>query len=223
VVDTDTSEWQYWFGHSGGLGSGLGVGNTTNLFGTMTNESHADGVYQKMQAGSTAGNGAACVSMNATPSDTLNNVFFDQDFDVTLIVRTGSSVTHVRIWFVLYDTNTRMGNNDSFSGSANVIGFRFSEPGGDTFWNGFCQDGASAATVAGFNGGATIAASTKYTLRIRKVASTVYFSVDGGTELSTSSHVPTGNIAAQLDLEVWTTLNGATHFVEVSRIGCTIG
>jgi hypothetical protein len=218
MVDLSGSEWSYWFGHSV-QGRGVGISDMVNVSGASSGTVHDDGVYQKLTSGSTAGNGATSLSMNTTPSDTANNVFFDQDFDISLVIRT-VEVTQVRVWLALLDQNSTMGNNSSFPGSANVIGIRYDGSGSAGSWIGFSQDGASSTDTSL---GGTVSGSTKYLLRIRKSGGTVYFSVDGGTEVSTSSHVPTANAAAQLSLEVWTIVNGSPRNFEVGRIGCLIG
>jgi hypothetical protein len=217
MVNKDDSQWEYWFGHAN-LGRGLGISDMVNLSGSMSGVVYSDGYYQRMQTGSSAGNAATCVGMNTTPSATANNVFFDQDFDITLVIVTGT-LDPIRLWFVLLDQDSTMGNNDAFPSSASVIGFRYSSNAGDNGWTGFCQDGVNTSTVTA----ATIQASTKYVLRIRKVGGTAYFSAEGQDEQSISTNVPTGNTPAQLSLEVYTTVGGNVRLVDVGRVGCSIG
>ena len=218
-INTSSSYFEYWFGHNNS-GKGVAIADATNLTGNWTGTHYSDGQYQQMSAGSTAGNGSTLVSANANPAGTSNVVFFDQDFDVTFILRTVGTATE-RIWCVFVDQNTRMGNNDTFPGTGKVIGFRYSTPASDTGWTGFCQDGNTGSTS---NTGSlnTISANTQYSLRMRTVSGIAYFSVDGGAETSVLTNVPTSNTPAMWSFEIWNTSTGGTKSVEIGRVSCSI-
>src|SRR5262245_7964510 len=142
MIDGNSSYWEYWFGHENS-GHGIGIPNPLNTIGSMSCSHYADGPYQTMTAASGAGNGCAISGFNTNPGATANNFYCDQDFDFSVVLRTGSLISNVRVWIAFVDQNVRMGNNDTFSGIAKVMAFRFSAPAGDTVWTGFCQDGSS--------------------------------------------------------------------------------
>jgi hypothetical protein len=68
---------------------------------------------------------------------------------------------------------------------------------------------------------ANIAANTVYKLRIRKIGGTVYFSVDDGTEVSTSTNVPASGTAGY-PIHYFSSFSG-TKQMNFARCSCQYG
>jgi hypothetical protein len=146
--------------------------------------------------------------------------YFRADNDPVLeaVVTTGATITQTRIYFVMSDTQTT--DTDDFGGTSKYIGFRYSTIAGDGGWVGVSRDGTTlsvTATVAPIN------ASTKYKLKIRKSGGTVFFSVNGGAEISLASNIPAAATAFGIDLEVTNAVAGSTHPILFSRYRCYYG
>lgn len=121
----------------------------------------------------------AGVGANATPPRVVGA--FDPIW--TTIMGTGGSLADTRIWIVL--SSNAPSNSDDYGG--NIVGFRYSSVAGDPGWVGVTRDGATQ-TVTGLV--AAIATGTTYKLKVRWAGSTVYFSVNGGTEVSATATLP---------------------------------
>jgi hypothetical protein len=117
-------------------------------------------------------------------------------------------------------SDTQTTDTDDFGGTSKYIGFRYSTIAGDGGWVGVSRDGTTlsvTATVAPIN------ASTKYKLKIRKSGGTVFFSVNGGAEISLASNIPAAATAFGIDLEVTNAVAGSTHPILFSRYRCYYG
>jgi hypothetical protein len=126
-----------------------------------------------------------------------------QDFDMWADILTGASVTNVRMWFGISSTDP---STDTVSGQAIV--FRFSDGASDTGWVGVTNNAGTQAVTAAIG---TVAATTSYHLRIRRVANTVNFSVNDGAETAATTNVPTNSTTMPLIL-YFTATSGTKTF-----------
>jgi hypothetical protein len=143
----------------------------------------------------------------------------DSDPTWEIVLRTGATITTIRMWLALSDSSMSVSADDE-GGTKKYMAFRYSTVAGDGGWVGVTRDG-SAQSVTGTV--AAIAASTFYKLKIRKSGSTVFFSVNGGTEVSTSSNLPAAATALGFSCQVFNAVAGSTHPWELSRIRCYYG
>lgn len=136
------------------------------------------GVGRESTSGAVAGN-LAGVAANGTPP-LVRGIL---DYTWITIMRTGASLADLRIWVVL-STNAPT-NSDDYGG--NIVGFRYSSVVPDGGWVGVCRDGATQSVTGTV---ASIAVSTVYKLKVRKVGSTIYFSVNDSVEVAHTSNLP---------------------------------
>lgn len=176
----------------------------------------AIGQYFQLGTAATINSSAQATSVTSVAVKELS---FAWNFDITWIVLTdAAAVTTVR-----YMIGVGINNENADPVIGNYIGFRFdtsaTNPGNDTKWVGITFNGAQSVT-AGI--GSAVAANTRYVLRARKVSGTVFFSVNGGTEVSTSTDVPVNNVYASIGIRV-TTLANAVRSLWFSRLWCDFG
>lgn len=203
-----TSHLEYTVDISGSMKSNRGLVGSPS--GTITNAYKAAGSIlasgQYAQFGTSAStNSTATLNSGTSASTQTAELSWIWDFDLTFIMRTdASAVTTVRYMFGVGTSNP-----DTDNVTTNHIGIRFSTSAGDTTWVGITSDGTQAVTAAI---SAAVAADTRYVLRIRKVGGTVFFSVNGGTEVSTSAHVPANNVYANICARVTALANVVRSF-----------
>lgn len=95
--------------------------------------------------------------------------------DATFIIKTGSNIGNVRL-FVGF-TNVSMTASDAPTG--HIAGFRYATgTDGTAFWRTYCDDNTSGNRTT-FATSTAIATSTTYVLRIRMLASSVEFYING--------------------------------------------
>jgi len=175
-----------------------GAGTITGTTNAKPTSAFSDGFYWNAATSTTAASAATYVP-STSGTGPIN---FTWDFDISLVMRTDiSAVTGVRYWFII-GAASAPGNVDTLP--SNGIAVRFSTVASDAGWVGVTFDGTQAVT-ASIN---SVAANTKYIIRIRKVGSTVFFSVNGGAEVSTSTHVPVNDAYATPVCAVYNTAGG---------------
>jgi hypothetical protein len=103
------------------------------------------------------------------------------DFDCSFIIRTFSNIGGRHILGV----SQGLANADAPAEAGCFI--RYSTVIPDAGWVCFCHDGTSQSAAVALTG---VAVSTRYLMRIRKVSSVCYFSVNGGPEVAVNSNVP---------------------------------
>jgi hypothetical protein len=111
----------------------------------------------------------------------------EHDPSWTIIVKTGPSLANLRIWCALLDTSVQDSDTLGAGGATKGWAFRYSTVAADGGWVGVARDGAAQSVTATVG---TIAVDTIYKLKIRKSAGTLYFSVNGGTEIALSTNLP---------------------------------
>lgn len=157
------------------------------ILGTAALNNQADSTYSSFTSAAVLGSSAGMLGAATT---LVNRVA--QEFTLTLVIRTGASLAALRFWFGL--TSSNFTNSDTAPGS--TVAFRYSTVAGDTGWVGVTRDGATQSVTAQV---AAIATSTRYKLKIRVSGSTVYFSVNDGTEVSATANLP----ASTTDMYPW--------------------
>lgn len=210
----------YSFDYWTGIASGASWQNTYGQSGTITDATGA--AVRQTKDSQPYFNLQTLASTNSTSSftgatgGTLRDLDYTWNWDISFAVRTdANTATNVRF---LVGTGVNIENADTGITSANVS-FRYSTSAGDTGWVGITSDGTQATTA---QVGANIADNTAYILRIRKVGGTVFFSVNGSTEVSTSSHVPTSSTPTRMCGRI-TALANSARILWVSRAWATVG
>lgn len=175
----------------------------------------ADPRGQYIQLGTSAAtNSTAAFISHTNALQQTKELCFAWDFDVSFVILTDASLlTNIR-----YMIGVGVNNESTDPVSANTIAFRFSTAAADPGWVGVTYDGAQSVTALV----KAITVNTRYVLRIRKVSGTVFFSVNGGAEVSTSTNVPTNNAYASLVGRV-TTLSNAVKSLWLSRCWADYG
>lgn len=140
------------------------------------------GRYGVLQMQTTGANGDR-FRINHGPAATSPVIRNGLDFDLTLICAPITTITNVDIQIGLAD-------DWSQSTPSNGIWFQF-DPSVDASWNGVTRSGG-VESVLDLTG--TVAAGALDRLRIRRVGSTVYFSVNGGTEKSQTANLPSTSL-----------------------------
>lgn len=177
-----------------GLGNAAPVGwniDAPTVSGTYSVQQVVARTYGRYRTGAVAGN-------NAGIRNAFNLLRNDHDFDLTIEVRTGAAVTDQRIWLGICDINIFA---DSDTPGNEVVAFRYSTVPPDAGWVPVTRTGGVQTTGAAIG---TVAADTWYKLRIRKVGSSAFFSVDGGAETTISTNVPTGTAATNWTMQLYT-------------------
>lgn len=164
----------------------------------------ADGLYQQYVTGAIANQNAGWLA-STTPW-----IDWSFPFDISFIFRTGSDITNARFWIVV--AAGLPGSVDT--ATTRLLGFRYSTVAGDAGWIGVTNDGTNQSTTSSI---ASIAASTKYSLRVRSTGSTAFYSVNNGAESSLSATFPTGATRVGVGISVYTTTNSAKT-IQIQRI-----
>lgn len=181
---------------------------------TPTVEDESDNIWQKYTQSGTS------VNLRAGFDSNQRTLFrADNDPILEFVIKTSTPITQIRIWILMSDTATS-GSADDLGGTSKYMGFRFSTVAGDGGWVGVCRDGTTQSVTATV---AAIAASTQYKLKIRKSGSSVFFSVDGGTEVQQTSNLPAAATEFGIDLMAANAVAGATHPIKFSRYRCIFG
>lgn len=188
-----------WFGariiNSGTGAAAIGIGEATPTINgsTFAGDNQTTGMFEQCITAAGAGGSAGMVAASA------NQLQPQQDPTWITVLRTGASITGVRIW-VLF-SNAAGSDADDQGGVTAYFGFRYSTVAGDAGWVGVTRDGATQ-TVTGTV--ANIAVSTTYKLKVRKSGSTIYFSVNGGVEIAKTTNLPSGTTTLQWFAKIWT-------------------
>ena len=122
---------------------------------------------------------------------------------IYMYVRTGTSLTGVRLWLGL----SAAGHTNVDTHAGNTVSFRYSTVASDTGWMGVTRDGTTQAVTAKV---ADIAVSTAYLLKIAITGggTSVAFSVDGGTAVTATANIP-GAVNLLLSMQIFSTAGGA--------------
>jgi hypothetical protein len=167
---------------SRGYLSSLTVAGSVSSDDAAVNYSYRDdGYYDWLRTSTAAGNIVQVIS-NQTNQYLLRSTW---DFDYTFRVRTSTDITGLCFWVGF----RRASITNSDVTTSNAITFRYATVAGDAGWVGYSYSasaGAGSATAVV----ASITTDALYLLRIRRVGSTLYFSVNNGAEVAKTTHVP---------------------------------
>lgn len=158
-----------------GFYGGSGAVFTDNIYG------YGNDRYTGLSAGDQEG----------VQSGANNKVQGIHDYTVEFIIRTPAAVTNCRFWVGLFNDAAPGGSGDTMDSSSGVA-FRFSTSVPDSGWVGVSKVGGTQSITAQVG---TCLANTTYKLTIRKDGSTVYFSVNDGTEVSKATDLPASSTA----------------------------
>ncbi len=136
------------------------------------------------------------------------------DFDCSFIIRTFTDIGGRHILGV----SQGLANSDTPAEAGCFV--RYSTGSSDTGWSAFCHDGTSQSAKIEIAG---IAISTRYLIRMRKVGSVCYFSVNGGPETAVSSNVPILTRTGVGPKYRVTNLGGGLTTLYFSRAWCVFG
>jgi hypothetical protein len=185
---------------------GIGVATPT-LSGALAISNDTDSAYLNFTTS------AAAASVAGPISTTFNLVRPGYDPTFIAVLRTGADITNLRLFVGLFPSAPTNADNPP----NNSICFRYSALAADGGWRGICRD-ASAQTVSA-QIGPTLAASTKYVLKIRKQGSSVFFSVNNGAETAITTNLPADTTDLGFTVRVITNVAVAKS-IKVSRLHC---
>lgn len=207
----------WWGGRADGNANayiGIGHATPTQDGASFAVNNQSDSTYRQDQTAAGAAGSIAGIRLTG-------NVGCQLRHGPTFIakVRTDSSITGVRIWIGL--TQTVPANVDDLGGTSRYVMFRYSTVAGDGGWVGATRDGTTQSVTATV---AAIAINSAYLLKIRVSSDggTVYFSVNGGTEVSATANLPAGTITLGFAIEIVTTDANAKS-LNISRHSCIFG
>jgi len=187
---------------------GVGVAVPTMTAVTVSND--VDSTYINSNTGVTAGTLAGLIST------TFNLVRRQHNPIIEMIVRTGADVSAQRLWLGL--TSGAITNVDTIVAGTSVCAFRFSTAV-DSGWVGVCNNGSSQSNTSLI---ATVAANTRYLLRIRIDNSNgvAYFSVNNGSEVALNTNLPTA--ATELGCMIRNiNITTVAKDLKISRVVCS--
>lgn len=180
-------------------GSWVGVGitnGTGTASGTQSRGFFSEGVYFQNATGAAA-NATSTYSGDASTTAMLRCT---HDWDIVIPMRTDSAdITGTRMIIGVATVNVNLA---SAAPTASGIWFRYDTVAGDSQWMGYAHDGT---TLSGTTAIGAIAAATAYKLRIRKVGSTAYLSINDAAEVTLSNNVPVGAVTVGPMMRVTTT------------------
>lgn len=193
--------------------TGYGIANGTVSGASHTQLLATDAPYGRHVTAAVAASAAGFDSAAASaPIFSMQN-----QFDLTSVVRTGADISSVRIWIGLTD-GASFTNSDSPVAVSHVA-FRYSTVVPDAGWVGVTRDGAAQNVTAQV---AAIAVSTRYKLRMRYDGSAAYFSVNGGTEVSSAVNLPAAGTGLRVSVRIFTQAASA-RTLSHSRTWCKYG
>lgn len=199
-------------------GLGGATQSVTGTIATTATQTTAASFVNFVQTGTTAGLRAGF--------DLSRFDFFEADQDPTFEValRTPATMTNIRIWMCICNASMAT-NGDDQGGTTQYMGFRYSTVAADAGWIGVVRDGTTQGTTPNptTTPVAAIAASTYYKLKVRKSGSSVFFSVNGSAEISVGANLPAATTALGFSLQVFNSVNSATHAWDFSRARCYYG
>lgn len=184
--------------------------NATSQTNNQSAVALADGFYNRSVTNSSAGVRGGWETAQFPP-------WWDNDFDLSFLIRTSSTITDARFWLGMVDGSVT--NSDTLPSKG--IAIRYSD-GVDSNWVGITRDGTTQNVTSSLG---SIAVDSKYILRIRFVRSgtpTVYFSINDGTEVSTTSNIPATGSQCNILLYVYNKVATA-QTLYFRRAGITAG
>lgn len=177
--------------------------------GTLAANNQANSTYSSMTTAAGAGSLAYMQQVVTMLTRRGHSPVLD------MFVRTGAAITDIRIWAGF--ASVSIANADDPLGF--WMAFRYSTVASDPGWVGVTDDGATQ-TVSGKV--ADIATDTNYRLTIRCAGTSVFFSVDGGSEVEMTANLPA--TTAEVGVTVGcANVGGVARVLSISRLACRYG
>lgn len=191
--------------NNGTIAGGSGPARATPPF--------ADGPY--LQNGLNVATGSYSIQGPATSASAMQDLIWD--FDASFIIRTDANGADAGLYSVGICRNIA---GTSAAPLPNEAGCYF-QGSASAGWYAYCHDGTTLSPVSVQI--TSLVASTRYLLRIRKVANQAFFSVNGGPETVIGSNVPvTSRTGACMNLRLLN-LSGTARLLYFSRAWCVYG
>ena len=154
-------------------------------------------------------------SQGIVPATTVNGGTLrthDPTADFFMATGTPTGGAGQKYWIGVFNTKTTPTLSSDTAPATNFAAFRFSTAASDTKWQYVTRDGA-ATTVT--DSGVTVTADTEYHLKVRISGSTVYFSINGGSETAVTANIPGATEVLYPQLQVWKDVTGANQLVNM--------
>lgn len=191
----------------------VGVGITApGTTGTLASNSQTDSTYVSFTSGAVIGNSAGWFAERRACQP-------QHDPTLVVYVRTGSTLAAVRIFVGFNNQAAGFSDTDTLTATDSCC-FRYSTVASDPGWVGLTNDGVGDATITGLV--AAIAVDTNYKLKIRKSGTSVFFSVNDGTEVEATADLPAATATLGVGARLYTQAGVAKAF-SFSRAHCLYG
>lgn len=178
--------------------------------GSLSNGNDTDSGYASLDAASGAGNGSQINNL-------VNQMASMDKIEFGAIVRTAAAITTMRVFVGLFGSVGLL--SADVPATTPYIAFRYSAGVDATHWQPVAHNGTTGSTGTVIST-PTFAVSTRYFLKFRRDGSTVYFSINGGSEQAESSlNLPSISASQSLSMVcvVFTTAAVARSF-KISRM-----
>lgn len=179
---------------TGAFLGGIVIGNLQTLGGAQQRTFAGGSVFGQQTTAASDGSN----SYITTTSGQMN--WWEYDFDVCFVIRTGANIGNLRYWFGL-STAAITDSNSIAAGAKSAAVITYRTPASDAGWIGFSANAVSAGSESTTASLASIAVDTTYKLRIRLVRAgtpTLYFSIDDGTEVTLTTNIPPTGVTSFL-------------------------
>jgi hypothetical protein len=218
-INAESTTWELYCAGIGVASVGLLVAATQGINTVRASPPFADGPYSDSPTVALNGTGF----FSGAPTSTVVAQDLIWDFDVSFVMRTdAAAATSDRRYLIGMCQNNLNTDTPAEAG----CWFRYAKhpaPSAinDGGWVALCHDGTTLSSPSAVI--APIANSTRYLLRIRKVANQAFFSINGGPETVVNSNVPvTTRVGVCGKLRI-TQLDATNTNLYFSRAWCVYG
>ncbi len=176
------------------------------LNATAADADDADGPWVQHTTGAVSGNATS------VRSDPLDSVFRrDWQPDVEFMVKVPPTITSIRVWVGLFSAVPNASDDPTVHGA----GFRFSTGASDANWQTWSNDNSGGGTIN--NSGVAVTANGVYRLRVRCLASTIQYYINGSLVATHSTNLPTATVMMGYNVSA-ATLTNAGRAIKWGRI-----
>lgn len=140
--------------------------------------------------------------------------------DLTVVMKTGaaaSDIANLRIWVGLQSGGSALATDTPGASAVSSLMFLYSTPRGDTTWFAQSSDADSDAST---NTGVSVAADTRYVMRIRVVStSSVEYYINGTlvATLSAAAHLPADSTGLRTGAHTVNALAGTARNIRLRK------
>lgn len=180
-----------------GLATAAVVGTAAVVLNaTVANADDADGSW--LSHTTAASSGSATSMRSAIPADQVRRDWLP---DLEIRIKTGSAISTVRYWIGLTDALPNSSADPTLHGAM----FRFDTGASDSNWQAWTNDNSGGGSAQ--DTGVAVAADTVYVMRIRCLASTIEFSINGTLVATASSNLPSASAMLAFNISCATLAN----------------